>query len=298
MLEFGLERARFRLGLPAIAAIAALVTGCGSNSSVAAVSVGGSAGTPNLDSSTALGGSSNSASSGNNGASSGSAGTHQNPAPNVLVFSRTVGYRHSSIEPAIRALAGMARERGFSLTATEDPATFSANGLANFDVVLFLSTTGDVLNEEQQVAFEAFIRGGRGFVGVHAASDTEYDWPWYGGLVGAYFRNHPEVQRATLLVEDVSHPATAQLPTPWTRTDEWYSFRDNPRTRVKTLLRLDESTYEPGESSMDADHPIAWYHEYDGGRAFYTGLGHTDESYQEPAFLEHLWGGIEWAASR
>lgn len=215
----------------------------------------------------------------------------------VLVFSRTAGYRHSSIEPGIAALERLAREHEFSLTATEDASVFSESGLADYDVVLFLSTTGDVLDTAQQLAFESFIRSGRGYVGVHAASDTEYDWPWYGGLIGTYFRDHPDVQSASILVENTSHPATAHLPATWTRRDEWYAFKENPRGRVEVLMCLDESTYEHAVGSMGADHPIAWYHEYEGGRAFYTGLGHTEESYQEPAFLEHLWGAIRWAAA-
>lgn len=218
------------------------------------------------------------------------------PAARVLVFSRTAGYRHTSIESGVAALEGLAQQHEFSLTATENASVFSESGLAPYDVVLFLSTTGDVLDAGQQLAFESFIRSGRGYVGVHAASDTEYDWPWYGGLVGAYFRDHPDVQSASILVEDSDHPATAHLPASWTRRDEWYAFRENPRERVEVLLCLDESTYDHAVGSMGEDHPIAWYHEYDGGRAFYTGLGHTEESYQEPAFLEHLWGAIRWAA--
>jgi type 1 glutamine amidotransferase len=216
--------------------------------------------------------------------------------PNVLVFSRTAGYRHASIEPGIQALEKLAREHQFSVTATEDPSVFSASGLSPYAVVLFLSTTGDVLDAAQQLAFEAFIRMGRGYVGIHAASDTEYDWPWYGGLVGAYFRDHPEVQTATIQVENANHPATAHLATTWTRNDEWYAFRENPRGNVEVLLCLDESTYKHDIGSMGSDHPIAWYHDYDGGRAFYTALGHTEESFQEPAFLDHIWGGIRWAA--
>jgi type 1 glutamine amidotransferase len=146
-------------------------------------------------------------------------------------------------------------------------------------------------------AFERFIRRGNGFVGIHSATDTEYDWPWYGELVGAYFRAHPEIQPALIRVE-AAHPSTMGLPSTWMRTDEWYGFRDNPRSRVTVLLTLDESSYMPGASTMGDDHPIAWYHQHDGGRAFYTALGHTEASYAEPLFLGHLAGGVEWAARR
>lgn len=214
----------------------------------------------------------------------------------VLVFSATAEYRHASIETGVAALRALANERGWSLRATESASEFRDDVLGSLDVVVFLSTSGDVLDAEQQAAFERFVRAGHGYVGVHAASDTEYDWPWYGGLVGAYFAAHPQIQPATLRVEAKAHPATAQLPESWTRTDEWYAFRTNPRGSVNVLLTLDESSYAPGETAMGADHPIAWVQAYDGGRAFYTALGHTSESYSEPEFLAHLAGGIEWVS--
>lgn len=159
-----------------------------------------------------------------------------------------------------------------------------------------MSTTGDVLNADEQAAFERYIAAGGGFVGVHAAADCEYDWPWYGGLVGAYFAGHSDVVPASVRLEPVSHPALAGLPSPWQRSDEWYGFRTNPRAQVQVLLNVDESSFDPGPGSMGADHPLAWYHEYEGGRAFYTALGHTPESFSDPLFLGHLWGGLAWAA--
>jgi type 1 glutamine amidotransferase len=212
-----------------------------------------------------------------------------------LVFSRTTGYRHASIESGVAALSRLGTERGWAVSASEDAALFSDTRLGSFDVAVFLSTSGDILDAEQQAAFERFIRGGGGFVGIHSASDAEYDWPWYGQLVGSYFQAHPAIQEAELHVE-AEHPATQGLPSIWTRTDEWYAFRENPRSRVTVLLTLDESTYDPGEGAMGSDHPIAWHHEFDGGRAFYTALGHTQASYADPIFLSHISGGIEWAA--
>src|SRR5690606_18918756 len=164
------------------------------------------------------------------------------------------------------------------------------------EAVVFLSTTGDVLNDEQQAAFEAYIQDGGGYAGIHAASDTEYDWPWYGDLVGAYFDSHPAIQEATVEVEDHAHPSTAHLPQEWVRTDEWYNFQDNPRGDVHVLAALDEETYDGG--GMGADHPIAWCHDYDGGRAWYTGGGHTSESFTDPEFVQHLLGGIQTAAGQ
>jgi type 1 glutamine amidotransferase len=212
------------------------------------------------------------------------------------VFSRTTGYRHVSIGAGVEALQGMAQERGWTLSATEDPTTFSDTGLSSYNVIVFLNTSEDVLDDSQQAAMETFIRAGNGFVGVHGASASEYYWPWYEGLAGAYFNAHPDIQQATIVVEDASHPSTAHLSETWARTDEWYGFRINPRDPVNVLLSLDELSYSPGDGAMDGDHPIAWYHEYNGGRSFYTALGHTTESYAEAEFLEHVAGGIEWAS--
>ncbi|MFC4585246.1 ThuA domain-containing protein [Sphaerisporangium corydalis] len=216
------------------------------------------------------------------------------PAYKVLVFSKTAGFRHDSIPAGIAAVRDLGTANGFTVDATEDATAFTTANLANYKVVIFLSTTGDVLNAAQQTAFESYIAAGGGYVGVHAAADTEYDWPYYGGLVGAWFASHPAIQQVTVRVDDTTHPSTAHLPAAWVRTDELYNYRTNPREVAHVLARLDESTYTGG--SMGADHPIAWCHPYQGGRAWYTGLGHTQESYAEPAFRAHLLGGIRWAA--
>jgi type 1 glutamine amidotransferase len=212
----------------------------------------------------------------------------------VLVFTRTTGFRHDSIPDAIAALRRVGSETGFLVDATEDPAAFRDANLSAYRAVVFLLTTGDVLDPEGQSALERFVRSGGGWAGVHSASDTEYDWPFYGQLVGEYFAGHPEVQPGTVRVEDRAHPATAALPDVWPRTDEWYNFRANPRAAVHVLATLDESTYSGG--SMGADHPIAWCHEASGGRAIYTAGGHTRESYTEPLFFAHLAGAVRWAA--
>src|SRR4051812_9412718 len=214
----------------------------------------------------------------------------------IRAFTRTTEYRHDSIPAAVSALQQLGAEHGFSVDQTEDPAEFADARLPSYQAIVFLMTTGDVLDDRQQAEVERYIQAGGGYVGVHSACDTEYDWPWYGQLVGAYFNRHPDIQTATIQVEDRGHPSTAGLPERWDRTDEWYDFRTNPRGHVQVLLRLDESTYRGG--GMGADHPIAWYHEYDGGRSWYTALGHTAASYQEPLFLKHLLGGIEYAAGQ
>ena len=216
------------------------------------------------------------------------------PGFSVLVFSKTAGFRHDSIPAGINAVRQQGSARGFSVDASEDASVFTDESLGKYKVVVFLSTTGDVLNQAQEAAFERFIRRGGGFVGVHSATDTEYDWPFYGALVGAYFAGHPDIQNATIHIEDAGHPVSASLPRPWTRRDEWYNFRQSPRSRVNVLATLDERTYTGG--TMSPDHPIVWSHTYEGGRAFYTALGHTQESFSEAPFVEHLGRAILWAA--
>ncbi len=211
----------------------------------------------------------------------------------ILIFTKTAGFRHESIPDGIAAIRSLGNQHHFQVEATEDAAVFTDNDLAAYQAVVFLNTTGDVLNPEQQAAFERFIQKGRGFVGIHSATDTEYDWPWYGRLVGTYFKNHPAVQPATLKVVDSTHLSTRQLPSEWIRNDEWYNFRHDPSPQVKVLIQIDETTYSGG--NRGESHPISWYHEYDGGRAWYTAMGHTRETYREPLFLSHIGGGICWA---
>ncbi|GHJ14191.1 MULTISPECIES: ThuA domain-containing protein [unclassified Micromonospora] len=214
----------------------------------------------------------------------------------VLVFSKTAGFRHDSIAVGTQTVRDLGAANNFTVTATEDATQFTTANLARFEAVIFLNTTGDVLNATQQAAFEAYIGGGGGYVGVHSAADTEYDWPFYGNLVGAWFASHPAIQPATVKVEDRAHAATAHLPQRWNRTDEWYDYRTNARSTAHVLASLDESTYSGG--SMGGDHPHAWCKTYSGGRSFYTGGGHTQASYAEPAFRAHLLGGIRYAAGR
>ncbi|MFD0136610.1 ThuA domain-containing protein [Streptomyces sp. NPDC127159] len=227
------------------------------------------------------------------GCVSGPAASHSADRKRVLVFSKTAGFRHDSIPDGVAAVRQLGGTGGFAVDATEDAGAFTSKNLKRYDAVVFLSTTGDVLDSVQQSAFEGYIRHGGAYVGIHAAADTEYDWEFYGGLAGAYFQSHPAIQQAKVDVEDRAHPATSELAPTWERTDEWYNYRSNPRERAHVLASLDESSYTGG--TMNGDHPIAWCQNYQGGRAFYTGGGHTKESYTDPAFLAHLRGGIAWA---
>lgn len=210
----------------------------------------------------------------------------------ILVFSKTAGFHHSSIKVGVAAIQKLGLANKFEVDTTIDARKFTAGNLKKYAAVVFLNTTGDVLNDEQQTAFEQFIKGGGGYVGVHAATDTEYEWPWYGKLAGAYFINHPHQQVATLNVVNRTSIATKHLPEIWKRKDEWYNFKDISKD-IKVLITIDETSYEGGKNAPI--HPMAWYHNFDGGRSFYTELGHVEESYTDPLYLQHLLGGIQYA---
>jgi cytochrome c len=215
--------------------------------------------------------------------------------PRILVFSKTQGWKHSSIPFANEAIQKLGRENNFLVDTTKNAAYFHDDSLRNYNAVIFNSTTGNVLNSKQQAAFERYIQAGGGFMGIHSAADTEYEWPWYNRLVGAYFSSHPlhpGERKAVIDVVDKDHVSTSHLPDRWERTDEWYNYR-SIYSGINVLAYLDEETYEGGTNG--ANHPIIWYHEYDGGRAFYTGGGHMDESYSDPVFVEHILGGIKYA---
>ena len=212
----------------------------------------------------------------------------------VLIFSGTAGFRHSSIEEGAATLMGLCANLGLPCEWTEDSQIFDDADLARFRVVVFLSTTGDVLDLREEAAFERWIRAGGTYLGVHAAADTEYDWPFYGELVGAFFKSHPAIQEAEVQVVNNAHPSTAHLPAVWPRTDEWYDYRAVPSGDFVVLLRLDESSYEG--ASMDGPHPIAWLRDDATARSYYTGGGHTEESFREPDFVKHLEGALRWAA--
>jgi len=216
----------------------------------------------------------------------------------VLIFSKTEGFRHDCIPTATRALEVMSKSINVDIDKTEDASDFTLENLEKYGAVIFLNTTGDVLNSEQEAAFETYINGGGGYVGIHAAADTEHDWDFYGRLVGAYFVDHPNdpnIRQATVNVLDKNHKSTQHLPDTWYRNDEWYNYRNIQEDNI-TLMTLDESSYEGG--SNGEFHPIAWYKEFEGGRMFYTGGGHTSASYADSFFNKHIKGGIEYVLQR
>lgn len=214
----------------------------------------------------------------------------------VLIFSKTMGYRHKSISDGIAAIQKLGRENNFIADTTENPFKFTSENLKNYQAVIFLSPTGEFFNDDQKAAFKKYIQNGGGFVGIHAASDCLFKWEWYGKMIGAYFTDHPKVQEAVLTLVDTKHPATKSLVSPWKHTDEWYNFRYTNQD-IKVLIKVDEKSYTGGKNG--ADHPISWYHKFEGGRVFYTALGHTSESFtSDEYFLKHLLGGIMYALNK
>src|SRR6187551_1498501 len=208
----------------------------------------------------------------------------------VLVFSKTKGYRHESIEEGKAAFQKLADDKGIVIDTTENAAAFTDENLKKYRAVVFLSTTGDVLDQYQQAAFKRFIQAGGGYMGIHAAADTEYEWWWYGKLVGAYFKSHPQIQDAKFK-KAKPDPLVEGLPEEWLRKDELYNYKKISED-INVLYTLDEKSYEGGENGDN--HPIVWYHDFDGGRSFYTGLGHTKESFVDPNYLSHVWMGLQY----
>jgi uncharacterized protein len=225
----------------------------------------------------------------------------------ALLFTKTAGWHHDSINAGVDAIQALGKLHDFEVFWTADAnRVMNDRELAKYKVVIFLCTTGDALNDEQQAAFERYIKAGGGFVGIHSASDTEYDWPWFRKMVGYMFHIHPAVQTATLKVLEPNFPGMDRFAKRFLFTEEWYEFGapESTPNPLKFLLAVDEKTYQPGAKwgpkegkGMGDFHPISWYQNYDGGRAFYTALGHLPGTYGDAAFMHHVYGGIYWAAT-
>ena len=218
------------------------------------------------------------------------------PAPvRVLMLTATAGFRHDAIPTARQVMSSLAiSTREFTVTATEDLSAITASGLTGYDVLFFALTTGELaFTPDQKSAIAAFVGSGKGFMGAHSASDTLYDWPDYGRLVGAYFKDHPWTQSATVIVEDRAHPSTADLGDRFTLNDEFYTFRDNPRPNVQVLLRLDAASV-----GASGDYPLAWAGSFGTGRTYYNALGHFADTWSDTRFQRQLVGAIRWLARR
>ncbi|RZK60695.1 MAG: ThuA domain-containing protein [Pedobacter sp.] len=215
--------------------------------------------------------------------------------PKVLVFTKTTRYKHESIPDATKALIKLGKQNDFEVDTTTDAKMFNPKTLTQYKSIIFLSTTGDLLDSAQKACFIKYIHNGGGFVGIHSASASEKGWPWYGRLVGAVFTDHPEPQTGNVLVINRTDPSTRHLPRIWVRKDEWYNF-DRVPTDVSVLICADERSYEGGKNGKY--HPLAWKHSFEGGKVFYTALGHFSESYSDPLFLKHLLGGIKYTMAK
>lgn len=220
----------------------------------------------------------------------------QSNTPKVLIFSKTLRYYHESIPSGIAAIMKLGQANGFDVDTTKNADFFTDNSLKKYAAIIWLSTTGDVLNPSQQAAFERYIQAGGGYVGIHSASASEKDWEWFGKLTGAVFVNHPpDPVDGIVQVADAKDPSTRHLPKRWKRKDEWYNFKKR-MTDVHVLLTADETTYQGGTEGTY--HPLAWKHSFDGGRSFYTALGHLDEAYNDPLFQKHILAGIQYSIGK
>lgn len=222
----------------------------------------------------------------------------------VLLVTETAGWHHESIDFGVAAIHELAATHNFVVARQQQAVKITENKLQDFDAVIFLSTTGDIFDEEEQMVFEKYIQSGKGFVGIHAAADTEYDWPWYNQLVGRMFHIHPAQQTAKLNIMDHNFPGLEHFPNKLLWTDEWYEFGAEQTDGLNYLIAVDDKSYDPNVQwgdkigrGMGNMHPISWYHNFDGGRSFYTALGHIEKVYENHWFLEHLYGGIYWAAT-
>ena len=221
----------------------------------------------------------------------------------VAIFSKTAGWHHETILEAETAIRGLGELHHFEVFWTEDPdRLFKDEMLAKHAAVVFALTTGDILDEQQKAALQRYIHRGGGFVGVHSAADTEHHWPWYNEMLGHMFVRHPAIQTATIKVEHRDFPGMERFAPHFLFTEEWYEFDASRSPALRYLLSVDETTYQPSEqrraeAKTTPLHPISWYQPYDGGRAFYTALGHLPATYSDQHFLHHLYGGIYWAAT-
>ncbi len=209
----------------------------------------------------------------------------------VLIFSKTAGFRHESIPDGIRAITKLCEDNNIAVDHSEDSTIFNDDSLRKYNALIFLNTTGDLFDASEKEAFKNYIHHGGAWLGIHSATDTEFDWPWYGKLAGAYFTEHPKQQEAVINIVNKNNPATKMLPDRWERFGEWYNFKDVSKD-LTVLGYLDESTYKGG--TMNGNHPFIWYHHFEGGMAFYTGCGHTKESYEDPLFLAHILGALKF----
>jgi type 1 glutamine amidotransferase len=220
-----------------------------------------------------------------------------NPLPltknKVLLYTETAGYRHESISAGTEMFKENAEKWNLEIQEAATSDAFTVDNLKQYRIIVFMSTTGDLFTPQEEAALQAYVKGGGAILGIHAASDAEYDWPWYGQMLGGWFIDHPAIQEAKCMVKMPAHESVKDISSPWIRTDEWYNFK-NLQQNNQIVLTVDESSYTGG--THGAVHPISWYRTFDGGRIFYTAMGHTPETYKEELFIRHIGGAISWLA--
>ena len=220
---------------------------------------------------------------------------------NILIFSKTLGYRHMSIPSAISSISALAAQtKLFTVDTSEDATIFASSSLSHYSVIVLLQSIGDIFDQPQLNALKSFVRAGGGIVGIHGAAAGMPNSEWYGKLIGAHFDMHPPAEIGTLIVENSNRNHWilngAGSREGW--KDEWYNFHTHPRENVnlKILLRGDTKSFQGGK--MGEDHPLVWCQEFEGGRSFFTALGHFDGAYQDDWYMNQIFGGILWAARR
>jgi type 1 glutamine amidotransferase len=236
------------------------------------------------------------------GGGAGASAAWAKEAPRVLIFTYSTGYRHASIEPGVIALQAMGKKMGVTMVTSADPAVFSTEGLKGVQAIILISNTSkktdptsEWLTGSKRDALQAFVHRGGGIVGIHAAADSHYNWPWYGRMIGGYFQRHPKgTPEGIVTVFDPKHPVMKGVAPVSRHVDEWYYYEDyDPRLHL--LATVDPGSL--GEADVNPN-PVAWVHEFEGGRVFYTAMGHTDESYRDPWFLRQLENGLNWVMRR
>jgi hypothetical protein len=219
--------------------------------------------------------------------------------PKVLYLTQSVGYKHEVLPLSEQILTDLGkRTGGFEVTVSQDASRINAETLKPYSAVVFYTTGELPMSEAQKADLMAFVKGGKGFVGVHSATDTFYKWAEYGEMIGGYFDEHPWNTTVTMKVETHATPMTRHLGKTWTIADEIYQFKNYSRADKHVLLSLVTSSVDlkvKGVKRTDGDFANAWHRDWGKGRVFYTALGHRPEVWQDKDFQQHLVGGIQWA---
>lgn len=218
----------------------------------------------------------------------------------LLVYTKNgKGYVHDNIPSAVASIRQMGQQHGFSVDVSDDPSVFTDDNLKKYNALVFTSTNNNVFDTDaQKVAMMRYVQAGGGFVGIHSVTGTERQWPWFKRLVGGTFVRHAKHQPFKEIIIDARHPSTAALPRVWERDDECYYIKEiNPDLHVLMVHDLASVNDKDKPEIFGSTFPSVWCHEFDGGRQWYTALGHDAKTYDEPVFRQHILGGIQWVVA-